>query len=297
MLQGISLPTFDDGTYRVDPFVAVVIHEQLRNDPGPFEEVEANGPSPAGYRVGSIPADGVFARLGLQEGDIVEALNGRTLDRDGAIALALEAAEHRLTATIFREDLSFTNSYRFDAGLGWRNVLAADEPEPSGLMDGEAVEPTEAADPPERAAPAPERAAPRSGPRAASRAAKPSRPKPAQRPKNADIQCASSTSCTITKRRFDDLRTSPSRLQAGVDIVPAIRNDVFSGYKLKRVSAKSPVHALGFRAGDKVTHINGRDLTDDAQAMALYWSLGGTKLFKVRYERSGRRATKTIRVQ
>lgn len=58
----------------------------------------------------------------------------------------------------------------------------------------------------------------------------------------------------------------------------------------------SPVHQLGFRSGDKITHINGRDLTDDAQAMALYWSLGSSKVFKIRYERGGRAQVKTVRV-
>lgn len=100
----------------------------------------------------------------------------------------------------------------------------------------------------------------------------------------------------MTKRKFDDLRASPSRLQSGVDIVPAIRNDVHSGYKLKRVSVSSPIHAFGFRAGDKITHVNGRDLTDDGQAMALYWSLGSTRVFKVRFERGGRKMVKTITV-
>lgn len=298
LARGISPPSLDDGTYRVDPFVAVVLYERLAADLAPLSRVEAQGPAPSGYRVGTMLPEDVLARLGLQEGDIVEALNGVSIGDAAALELALDAAENRMTVTIFREDLSFTNSYRFEGGLAWRDVIAGDEPTP-----GEAEAPSEPAeDVSEPASVEPPEPPPPTTPR--KRTSKPQRtPKNTQPstprssvPKPSGIRCASAASCTITRRAFDDLRASPSALQSGVDIVPAIRNDVFSGYKLKRVSSRSPIHALGFRAGDKITHVNGRDLTDDAQAMALYWSLGSSKLFKVRYERGGRRKVKTIRV-
>ncbi len=295
MARGIVPPSFDDGTYRVDPFVAVLLFERFSADLEPFSRVEAEGPAPGGYRLGALAADDVLTRLGLREGDIVEALNGVPLRDAEQVELALDAAENRLTVTIFREDLSFTNSYRFDGGLAWRDVIADDEPETE--PEAAEVDPDPEAAPPEPAPKAGRSVSPGGGRSARSsrpkESSKPARPK---RPTSTDIRCASAASCTITKAKFDDLRASPSALQSGVDIVPAIRNDVFSGYKLKRVSAGSPVHALGFRSGDKITHVNGRDLTDDAQAMALYWSLGSSKVFKVRYERGGRKRVKTVRV-
>lgn len=90
---------------------------------------------------------------------------------------------------------------------------------------------------------------------------------------------------------------SPSKLQAQADVVPAIRDDVFSGYKLRTVKAGTTVAQLGFRSGDKVTHVNGRDLTNDAQAMQLYLGLSSTRVFKVRYIRGGATRNKTITVQ
>jgi type II secretory pathway component PulC len=89
---------------------------------------------------------------------------------------------------------------------------------------------------------------------------------------------------------------APASLQREVTVVPAIRNDVHSGYKLKSVRPGSTAAQLGFRSEDKITHINGYDLTDDMQAMQLYTGLSGTRLFKVRYERGGRALVKTIRV-
>jgi type II secretory pathway component PulC len=72
---------------------------------------------------------------------------------------------------------------------------------------------------------------------------------------------------------------------------------VFSGYKLKTVRSGTAVHQLGFRSGDKITHINGRDLTDDAEALGVYMSLSGTRVFRVRYVRGGATRTKTVTVE
>lgn len=297
--RGIAPPVLDDGTYRVDPFVAVFLYERLSADLAPLRRVETDGPRPAGFLVDALDADDVLGALGLQDGDIVEKLNGVAVQNAEQLELALDAAENRLTVTIFREDLSFTNSYRFEGGLAWRNVIAAaPEPVPEA---GPEVEPEPEAEP--EVEPEPEvTSKPSRSKRSGSRSSRstPTTPSGSKRPTqpraSSDIRCTGASSCTITKRKFDDLRASPSALQSGVDIVPAIRNDVFSGYKLKRVSSRSPIHALGFRAGDKITHVNGRDLTNDAQAMALYWSLGSSKVFKVRYERGGRKLVKTIRV-
>jgi len=297
LARGIVPPTLDDGTYRVDPFVAVVLYERLRAEPDPFAHVGAEGAAPAGYRVGALAADDVLTRLGLEEGDIVEALNGVPAQSEAQLELALDAAENRLTVTIFREDLSFTNSYRFEGGLAWRDVIAG--PEGQEVAVAEAVD-LDAQQEPESPEPAPARTQrPKTSSKSGGAKTPSSRPSTTPRPNtptSTDIACANASSCTITKRKFDDLRASPSAMQSGVDIVPAIRNDVFSGYKLVSVSPRSAVHAFGFRAGDKITHVNGRDLTDDAQAMALYWSLGSSKIFKVRYERGGKNLIKTIRV-
>ena len=95
----------------------------------------------------------------------------------------------------------------------------------------------------------------------------------------------------------EGLVASPTKMQSQADVVPAIRDDVFSGYKLRTVKPGSTVAQLGFRSGDKVTHVNGRDLTNDAEALAVYLGLSSTKTFKVRYVRDGQTRTKTIKVE
>jgi general secretion pathway protein C len=110
-------------------------------------------------------------------------------------------------------------------------------------------------------------------------------------------RCASAQSCTLDKAYFDGLVRSPAKLESQAQVVPAIRNDVFSGYKLKSVRSGSPVHQLGFRSGDKITHINGRDLTNELEAMQLYMGLSNTKQFRVRYVRGSSTRTKTITVK
>lgn len=321
--RGVAPPQMDDATYRVDAFVATLVFEHVRRTQGrpeltrytPPEDQVQPGP---GYRVGSLESDSIYATLGLREGDVIESINGVSLAEPGKLGFALDGAEHRVTATVFREDVSFTISYRLVGGLAWREALAGytGEPEPEPELEprraGAAMEPPAEPEPSGTDTPAPEPAdrgksrprpasgggsSPRSkGPAKPSTPEKPSSPSP--RPSTpSPVQCASSTRCTIEETYFQELVAVPSRMQSQVDVVPAISNDVFSGYKIKRVQPGSAASRLGFRPDDKVTHINGKDLTDDVQALQVYLGLSATKVFKIRYERSGRPQVKTVTVQ
>jgi len=159
-------------------------------------------------------------------------------------------------------------------------------PEPSAEAGGREPRPTRPSAPGERP--------PRPGTSKLPPSPSPA-PRPAK-PAKTGVACANTSRCTIDKEVFDDMVTSPQRLTREAKVVPAIRNDVHSGYKLSWVKPGGSVAALGFRSGDKITHVNGRDLTDDMQAMALYMSLSGTKVFKVRYERGTQKLVKTITV-
>ena len=127
-------------------------------------------------------------------------------------------------------------------------------------------------------------------------------PKPDPRPQkpkpdNPDVKCSTSGHCTITRAEFQRLTGSPERTRRELDIVPAIRNDVHSGYKMRRVPAQSTAHALGFRAQDKITHINGAFVANDAEALRLASTMQSTRTFRVRYERRGVARIKTIVVR
>ena len=91
--------------------------------------------------------------------------------------------------------------------------------------------------------------------------------------------------------------SSPSKLESQAKIVPAIQNDVFSGYKLSWIRPGSEIAQMGFKSGDKITHVNGRDLTDDAEAFALYLSLSSTRAYKIKYLRGGQSRTKNVDVK
>ena len=69
------------------------------------------------------------------------------------------------------------------------------------------------------------------------------------------------------------------------------------GYKLTTVRRGSSIERLGFRSGDTITHVNGHALADDADAMALYFGLGQTSTFQVRYLRGGSPGVRTIKVR
>jgi len=295
--RAIEAPPEGGSTYRVDAYLGALIIEELRRDPMPFTPWRSDGSDPArptaGYRVGGLAPDDLWTRLGLREGDIVHALNGIPTADAGWIASALQQGENRITASVFRDDVSFVLSYRLMGAMAW-NGLRHDLAPPTEVVLAPPVddEPSEPSDPPRATG-----ADPRGGGGSKS-AGGTSKGGAGKKPKGKSVaQCSSSSRCTLDKAYFDSLVRSPSKIESQAKIVPAIRNDVHSGYKLRTVRSGSVVAQLGFRAGDKITHINGRDLTNDLEAMQLYMGLSGTRSFKVRYVRGGSARTKTIDVR
>ena len=330
LARGIESPAEDDATYRIDPFVATLVYETLKTSKGaPWFERHAGvgeGPEPkAGFRVVQADADSLPAQLGLQKGDIVVAINGEVLGDGTALSRVLDGAENRVRLEVFRNGFSFTISYRFETGLAWTAVLVGAghdaTPRLAATTDRSADEGDAEPDAPtaERPVRSGSSQAPSAGPGVSPPRARPGSSSPARpsrpgtsspRPRPATPRPGSSTpsssaspiscsgsQCTVTRQHFEVLAASPERLQSQVRIVPAIRNDVFSGYKIKSVTPGSSVSKLGFRPEDKLTHVNGYDLTDGVQAMQLYLSLSTTRLFKIRYERGGRPTLKTIAVR
>ncbi len=327
LAAGIVPPQTDDATYRVDPFVAALVFEELEALGGgstlqKFSSDGKDGKPATGYRLEGIVEDSLFHRLGLRDGDVIEALNGVVLTGPDRIGFALDGAENAVTLSVFRDGVSFTIAYRFTGGLAWRNLLAqftgaadpgagVDAASDPGAAEGSADpsvdpgteqgDPGAAVEPPEggsgKSPSSPTPARPSSGARPLPKPDKiPSKPSTPSTPSKSRVACESSSRCTIEKDLFDDMVASPDRLGREAKVVPAIRDDVHSGYKLSWVKPGSSVSQLGFRSGDKITHVNGRDLTDDMQAMSLYMSLSGTRVFKIRYERGTQKLVKTITV-
>lgn len=314
--QAIEAPLDGGSTWRVDAYVAVLITEQLRRSPLPFTSWRSDGTDPArpsaGYRVGPLSPDAPWAALGLREGDIVQTVNGVSTDEAGWAEQALSRAENQVTVGVFRDDVSITLAYRLMGGMAWRALMAGGD---GGTPDVvAAADPATSADDSDgfrgggvsvgggagvgggTAQPRPSTSRPSTGSGGSARPSSPSSSPSV--PKGTSVaRCTSADVCSIDKPYFDTLVASPSKLQSQADVVPAIRNDVFSGYKLRTVKSGTAVHQLGFRSGDKITHINGHDLTNDADALQLYLGLSSTRSFKVRYVRGSGTRTKTIKVQ
>ncbi|MCA9709012.1 MAG: PDZ domain-containing protein, partial [Myxococcales bacterium] len=321
--RAIVPPPEGGSTYRVDTYVAALVLEHVRRDPLPFtpwrnDRAEDGGPA-AGYRVGPLAEGDAWSRLGLAEGDVIEEVNGVSTANPGWGTEALSRAENQVTVSIFRDGVSFVLSYRLMGGMTWYGLVqeqsseSPTEDEPPQVAIAEVPSDARDGDPlvggggggvggggvgggggggssGSGARP--------SSPSGGKRPASPSSGGGSPRPGGATVaHCASESSCTLDKVHFDGLVRSPAKLESQAQVVPAIRNDVFSGYKLKSVRSGSAVDQLGFRSGDKITHINGYDLTNDMEAMQLYMGLSSTRTFKVRYVRGSSTRTKTITVK
>jgi membrane-associated protease RseP (regulator of RpoE activity) len=329
LVRAIQPPQGSDATYRVDPFVAALVYEQIRAGSGPsFTALAgpvAEGGPPAGFRVGEVADGSLLHELGLRSGDVVEAINAVMLTDASRVAFALDGAENRVALTIYRDDISLVQSYKLTQSLAWTELLTSQEgtaiaaadappvddiPVPSsdeGIAvpdDGGAAEPSDdggdaPASPGKRAPSSGGSTTPSGGggkplPSSGGGGTHPTPPKPS----GADqVRCESAGRCTISRAYFEKMTSSPSAISSQASIVPAISNDVFSGYKLKTVKSGSNVAKLGFQSGDKITHINGKDLTDDIQAAQVYFALGSTKIFKIRYTRGGSSLLKTVTVE
>jgi hypothetical protein len=291
-----------DGVYIVDSFVAAWLFDRASkgeaHEWAPIEP-DLRGEPAGGYRLEEISTGMPYARLGLEVGDVVETLNGVVLSSPDRFGFALDGAESLVVVRVHRDGARLERTFQLVPGAAWIRQLAgyAGEPDPT-LETTTGTEPEDdpvavAEDAQPVRSPAGSRPSKRRPTREAPRS--PSTPS-VRRPPPSPIRCASSRSCTVTRSHFDRLVSAPSRLQTQVEVVPAIRNDVFSGYKLKKVRPGSDAARLGFRSGDKITQVNGYDLTNESEALQLYVSLGASRVFKIRYERGGRRSVKTITV-
>lgn len=327
--RAIVAPPAGGSSYRVDPFVAALVFAAAEREAERWFTPWAGTPAKVDYEVRgfTITAAGERAgllRLGLREGDIVEQVNGVPATDAATVRGALAGSDQGVTVGVFREDYSFVIGYRFEPGLAWlrtredagidtaappTEVAAAGEiggpPVPS---DDEGVDDPGAGSPSRPSVPSPSGSGstPSSGsgskpsgggtvPRPSTPGATPS--KGSGSSGTSPVSCTSDASCTIRKSYFDSMVSSPSKLESQAKIVPAIRNDVFSGYKLSWIRPGSAIDEMGFRSGDKITHINGRDLTDDAEAFAVYLGLSSTRSFKIRYVRGNQTRTKTVDVK
>lgn len=320
--RGVSLPGAGNGTYLVDSFVAAMVYDELTSNGHRYAtRVDAAGPRPAGYELRDIEAHPLLSRLGLRDSDIVVELDGQSLADVDTPGRLVATAARQITLKVFRHDHAFVLVYRLQPAMAWHGIVGSPSQSDVPSTNAPGDESSETNESP-GSTPIPHgpTATPSTDPPSDSppdRPLLPSKPKskskPQTKPKseveppdpstndnaasNSDVHCSSPGHCTITRAAFSRLTASPERTRREYGIVPAVRNDVHSGYKIKKVPPGSHLAAMGFRPDDKVTHINGIFVADDAQAIRLMSMVSSSRTFQVRYERRGIARVKTIVVR
>jgi membrane-associated protease RseP (regulator of RpoE activity) len=295
----------NEASFEVDAFVAALVVEELAAGGGGMNvEPALEGGAQVGYRVLAVAEGSPYARVGLQAGDVIEAIGEVRLDSPGRAAGLLASVQRGANVAVVRGGVGFNLDVRIAGGLAWAELLRTRSGSPQGQVPEDMSQAVAAV---EEIAPPPEIPAPSvagTGRPARPGAATPGIQRPGssspgiQRPGGSSTpapsgpavaSCATASSCTLDRKTFDAAVADPERLSSQVSIAPAR-----GGYKLTRVAANSAIGQLGFRAGDTLISVNGNRLDDDAAALALYMGLGSASKYVVVYERGGVRATKTI---
>jgi membrane-associated protease RseP (regulator of RpoE activity) len=303
----------NEASFEVDAFVAALVVEELAAGGGGLRVAPAvEGGAQVGYRVEAVADGSPYARVGLQAGDVIEAIGGVRLDSPGRAVGLLATSGRGATIAVVRDGVGFSIEVRVAGGLAWDALLrqrGGGEARLAVVSGGQVPEDRSRPVPEEPPAPEPwDRSPPTTG------TGKPARPSGgsgggtwggggssgggggagsggggAGSGGSAVAQCATAASCTIDRKAFDAAVADPDSLSRQVAIAPAK-----GGYKLTRVAPGSPIAQLGFRAGDTLISVNGSRLDDDLAALGLYAGLGSTSRYSVVYERNGVRATKAI---
>ncbi len=312
-----------DNTYTIDAFVAAWLLESVSDSSTSvvFQHNEA-GSGPI-----MVAPSLLHRRLGLTQGDWLQAINGVALARPQAVQELTSKLDRRIDIELVRDGVTIVMDYRVQPGLAWDRLRGAVADTVSGipLSDSERHHPEEqslhgfargsaaprssgAALPPSYTpSPVPTRPSAHPGSPSGSRSdttRSPLQPRPSEKtpmPSSADGSsamggCTSPSDCTLERSYLERMLANPERMEREARIVPAIRNDVHSGYKLYDIRPGTALDRLGFKNGDKITHVNGQFIADDAQALSLYSSLGSVKTLDIRLERNGRPMRKSIRL-
>lgn len=293
----------NEASFEVDAFVAALVVEELAAGGGGLRVAPAvEGGAQVGYRVEAVAEGSPYARIGLQAGDVIEAIGDVRLDSPGRAVGLLATSGRGATIAVTRDGVGFSIEVRVAGGLAWDALLrqrgVAGEARVAIVNEGQVPEDRSRPVPEEPTAPEPWDRSPPAG------TGRPARPGGGSGGGGASgggastggasggpavAQCATAASCTIDRKAFDAAVADPGSLSRQVAIAPAK-----GGYKLTRVSPGSPIAQLGFRAGDTLISVNGSRLDDDLAALGLYAGLGSTSRYSVVYERGGVRATKAI---
>ncbi len=264
--------------YLVDSFVSLLVIEQLAQggaDTPVFSRVQEGH----GYTVEGVAPGSLFARLGIENGDIIQEIDGAPLDSPGRAMLAISDRTSRLELTIVRGGVQQQLTYTIRTSL----AMKARYRRPRGRTDlSDSLDQLNALlgtynDIPNLSSPLTDNA---------TALGLPQNPRAIPGAEEA-ITCVGDDpkTCTIDRTFVDKVLANPAQLTRQARIVPAIRDGDARGFKLYGIRPGSLPKLLGMKNGDMVTHVNDEALTSITRALDIYNKLRTATKLRLLFER------------
>lgn len=98
----------------------------------------------------------------------------------------------------------------------------------------------------------------------------------------------------LSRQAVDRALANPASLLGEAQLLPALVDGKWAGFRARWVKEGSLVASLGLRAGDTLTRVNGVPLDSPERILSLLQTLATTRRFEVELEREGKRVVEAI---
>ena len=226
------------------------------------------GGQATGFKLFAIRAGSLLAKLGLQNGDIVQRVNGYELKNPTTALAASEALRDakEITIELLRRGEPVKRLLRADR----RPLPAADCPPPP----------------------------PSDAPKPAPPPADPSTRQSSVTPPNfaKDIVC-SGKRCKLRNGVLDRILDSTIQLAQSARLVPVMKDGKPIGLKIFAIRPGTFFSYLLLRNGDLVQKVSGHEISAPEKALEAYSALRGAKTVELELERAGKPLTLTYEIE
>jgi hypothetical protein len=111
------------------------------------------------------------------------------------------------------------------------------------------------------------------------------------------VKVVSKNERIVDRELVDKMINNPNRLMRGLRFRPYRKRGEVVGYKLRRLSSRSPLSLLGAKKGDVIKEINGVEITSVDKALLAYQKLNSTDDFVFSISRRGKPMELKISIQ
>jgi len=263
----IDPPTSSEASYRVDNDALLQVLLLALDGALPVTRTAEGN-----YRVNRAAAGSVLALAGLRVADEVIAVNGVPLSdrRTMSKAYPLLKSARAITLSVRRGGEVITLNYRVrrtrSSRIGGRSARRPPSSSPLGS----------------------------SLPRPRSRRGRLNKEKLEALKKQ--IKRIDDTHFEIKRALLDEVLRNQAELMRSARIVPEAKDGKVVGIRLYGIRQSSVLRLLGFKNGDSIQTINGKDITSPEKALKAYGELRTAKRFVVKIVRRGKPLTLHIRV-